>query len=154
MLLSVEAVSGPQWADHAREVLQRTGHHKGAARDKLIELLSRQRCALSALEIEDALRSPGGCEQPVGRASVYRALELLHDHELIKRLDLGDGIARYELADPAGEHHHHLVCENCGRLVAFDDPALERVIDEVSHRLGVRVEHHEVVLRGACEDCD
>jgi Fur family ferric uptake transcriptional regulator len=153
MLGSVEAVSG-QWAEHARDVLQRAGHHKGAARDRLIELLSRQDCALSALEIEDALRNPPAGERPVGRASVYRALELLHDHELIKRLDLGDGVARYEFADPAGEHHHHLVCDRCGRLVAFDDPGLERAIDQVSERLGVRVEHHEVVLRGACEDCD
>jgi Fur family ferric uptake transcriptional regulator len=148
----VQAVSG-QWAEHARGVLQRAGHHKGAARDRLIELLSREDCALSALEIEDALRRPAAGERPVGRASVYRALELLHDHELIKRLDLGDGVARYEVADPAGEHHHHLVCDSCGRLVAFDDPALERAIDEVSERLGVRVEQHEVVLRGACENC-
>jgi Fur family ferric uptake transcriptional regulator len=154
MLGDVEAVAGTKWADHAREVLQRAGHHKGAARERLIELLSRQDCALSALEIEDALREPVARERPVGRASVYRALELLHDHELINRLDLGDGVARYEPADPAGEHHHHLVCDRCGRLVAFDDPALERAINEVSERLGVRVEHHEVVLRGSCEDCD
>ncbi len=154
MLRSVQTASGPGWADHAHDVLQRAGHHKGAARDKLIELLSRQDCALSALQIEDALRSPERGQRPVGRASVYRALELLHDHELIKRLDFGDGVARYELADPAGEHHHHLICESCGRLVAFDDPGLERAIHKASDRLGVRVEHHEVVLRGACEDCD
>lgn len=154
MLGDVNALSEPEWVDHARAVLQRAGHHKGAARDKLIELLSHQDCALSAFEIEEALRKPNVGERPIGRASVYRALELLHDHELIKRLDLGDGVARYELADPAGEHHHHLVCENCGRLVAFDDPALEHAIHQVSERLGVRVEQHEVVLRGACADCD
>jgi Fur family transcriptional regulator, ferric uptake regulator len=140
-----------QWADHARAVLERSGHHRGAARERLIELLSTQRCALSAQEIEDALR---GGERAVGRASIYRALDLLYDHELINRLDVGDGIARYELADPAGEHHHHLVCEGCGRLVAFDDPGLERAINRVSERLGVRVNHHDVVLRGACEDCE
>jgi Fur family ferric uptake transcriptional regulator len=145
------AQTGLEWADHARKVLERSGHHRGAARERLIELLSRQQCALTAQEIEDALR---GGERGVGRASIYRALELLYDHELVNRLDVGDGIARYELADPAGEHHHHLVCEGCGRLVAFDDPGLERAIDRVSERLGVRVNHHDVVLRGACEDCD
>ena len=143
--------TGPEWADHARDVLERSGHHRGAARERLIELLSQQQCALSAQEIEDALR---GGARGVGRASIYRALELLYDHELINRLDVGDGIARYELADPAGDHHHHLVCEGCGRLVAFDDPGLERAIDRVSERLGVRVNHHDVVLRGACEDCE
>jgi Fur family ferric uptake transcriptional regulator len=154
MLRDVETRTVSQWADHARDVLQRSGHHKGAARERLIELLSHQDCALSAQEIEDALRSGTGDERPVGRASIYRALELLHDHELINRLDLGDGTARYELADPAGEHHHHLVCDRCGRLVAFDDPALEQAIDRVSERLGMRVNSHDVVLRGACADCD
>jgi Fur family transcriptional regulator, ferric uptake regulator len=151
MLGAVETQTGEQWADHARRVLGRSGHHRGAARERLIELLSTQRCALSAHEIEDALR---GGERGVGRASIYRSLELLYDHELINRLDLGDGVARYEIADPAGEHHHHLVCDRCGRLVAFDDPALERAIDRVSARLGMRVNSHDVVLRGECEDCE
>jgi Fur family ferric uptake transcriptional regulator len=145
------ADQGEQWADHALGVLERSGHHRGAARERLIELLGTQSCALSAQEIEDALRSG---ERGVGRASIYRALELLSDHELINRLDLGDGVARYERADPAGEHHHHLVCDRCGRLVAFDDPGLERAIDRVSQRLGMRVNSHDVVLRGECEQCE
>jgi Fur family ferric uptake transcriptional regulator len=143
-------MSGEVWAAHAREVLRRAGHHRGAARDRLIELLSRQPCALSALEIEDGLRAAGA----VGRASVYRALELLYDHDLVSRLDLGDGVARYEPADPAGEHHHHhLVCEDCGQLVPFDDPGLERSISQLSRRLGFRTREHEVTLRGSCPDC-
>jgi Fur family transcriptional regulator, ferric uptake regulator len=132
-------------------VLHRAGHHKGAARDELIELLARQDCALSALEIEDALRRRG--ERRVGRASVYRVLELLQEHDLVNRLDVGDGIARYELADPAGEHHHHLLCEGCGQLVPFHDPALERSIHRLSDRLGFRTTDHEVTLRGNCPDC-
>ena len=81
---------------------RQAGHHKGAARDELIELLSHQDCALSALEIEDALRRGPGGVRGVGRASVYRVLELLQEHDLVNRIDVGDGIARYELVDPAG----------------------------------------------------
>ena len=145
-----------EWAVHARQVLRRAGHHRGAARERLIDLLARQDCALSALELEDGLRSvsAGGRERPVGRASVYRALELLHDHELVSRLDLGDGVARYEPVDPGGEHHHHhLVCDQCGQLVPFDDPALERSINQLSRRLGFVTKDHEVTLRGNCPDC-
>jgi Fur family ferric uptake transcriptional regulator len=140
-----------EWADHAHWVLRRSGRHRGAARERLIELFSRQDCALSAQQIEDRLR---GGERGVGRASIYRALELLNDQQLITRLDLGDGIARYERAEPGGEHHHHLICDHCGQLVAFDDPGLERAIDRISDRLGMRVNHHDVVLRGACPDCE
>lgn len=146
-------ISGSAWAEHAHLVLERSGRHRGAARDRLIELFSQRDCALTAQEIEDLL---GREEQRpvVARASIYRALELLSDRALITRLDFGDGIARYERAAPDGEHHHHLLCDSCGRLVAFDDPGLERAIHRVSQRLGMHVNHHDVVLRGACSDCD
>ncbi len=147
------AQADPDWAVHARDVLRQAGHHKGAARDELIELLSRQDCALSALEIEDALRRSAGGVRGVGRASVYRVLELLQEHDLVNRIDVGDGIARYELVDPAGHHHHHLLCEECGQLVPFHDPDLERSIERLSRRLGFRTDDHEVVLRGTCSRC-
>jgi len=156
MLGGVEQQNGSEWAVHARQVLRRAGHHRGAARERLIDLLARQDCALSALEIEDGLRSAGAGagERAVGRASVYRALELLHDHDLVSRLDLGDGVARFEPVDPGGEHHHHhLVCDRCGQLVPFDDPALERSISQLSRRLGFVTKEHEVTLRGNCPDC-
>lgn len=81
-------------------------------------------------------------------------LDLLVDHGLVERVAVGPGQARFERMHPSGEHHHHLVCDQCGRLVAFDDPALEQAIDDLSERLGVRVEHHDVVLWGACERCE
>ena len=139
------------WSDHARLVLRRAGLRPGRARDRVIDLLGDQSCALTAVEIEDALRLQG---HRTGRASVYRALDQLVEHGLVERVAVDRDQARFERVLPSGEHHHHLVCDRCGRLVAFDDPGLERAINRVSRRLGVRVDHHEVVLRGACEDCD
>jgi Fur family ferric uptake transcriptional regulator len=139
------------WSEHVHAVLARAGLRRGGARERIIELLGSESCALSAVEIEDALRSRG---ERIGRASIYRVLELLIEHGLVERVTVDQGLSRFERILPTGEHHHHLVCDRCGRLVAFDDPGLERAIDRVSARLGVRVEHHEVVLRGACEDCD
>jgi Fur family ferric uptake transcriptional regulator len=80
-------------------------------------------------------------------------LDLLVEHGLAERLDVGDGQARFERSHPDGEHHHHLVCDRCGRLVAFDDPGLEQAIDRLSDRLGVRIDSHDVLLRGACQRC-
>jgi Fur family transcriptional regulator, ferric uptake regulator len=139
-----------EWADHARGVLDRSGHRKARARDALIDLLAGQQCALSALEIEDRLRES---EKPVARASIYRILELLGEHGLIARLELGDGTTRYELVDPGGEHHHHLLCGSCGSVVPFDDRDLERAIERLSRRLEFRPHDHEVVLHGACRAC-
>jgi len=145
------ALEAATWSDHAHVVLRRAGLRPGRARARIIQLLASESCALSAVEIEDALRSQG---RRTGRASIYRALDQLAEHGLVERVAVDRDQARFERVLPSGEHHHHLVCDRCGRLVAFDDPGLERAINRVSRRLGVRVDHHEVVLRGACEDCD
>jgi Fur family ferric uptake transcriptional regulator len=139
------------WSEHAHAVLTGAGLRRGGAREQVIELLAQEPCALSAVEIEDALRAHGG---RIGRASIYRVLELLVEHGLVERVAVGHGLSRFERVLASGHHHHHLLCDQCGRLVAFDDAGLERAIDRVSERLGVRVEHHEVTLRGACADCD
>jgi Fur family ferric uptake transcriptional regulator len=140
-----------QWSEHVHGVLARAGLKRGGARDRIIDLLAGQPCALSAIEIEDKLRAQG---RPTARASIYRVLDLLVEHGLAERVAVGEGQARFEPLDPGGHHHHHLVCEQCGRLVAFDDPGLERAIDSLSGRLGVRVQSHDVLLRGACGRCD
>lgn len=147
---AMSGVSGPEWAEHARAVLDQAGHHRGGARNAIIDLLSSQSCALSALEIEDRLRVGERC---VARASIYRILDLLQERGLVARLELGDGATRYELIDPAGTHHHHLLCDSCGRLVPFDDGDLERSIDRLSRRLGFATHDHEVILRGDCSAC-
>lgn len=139
-----------EWAEHARVVLAQAGHRRGGARDAIIDLLAEQPCALSAIQIEDRLRASN---RGVSRASIYRILELLQERGLVARLELGDTTARYELLDPGGEHHHHLLCDSCGSLVPFDDSDLERSIDRVSRRLGFRTHGHEVILRGDCASC-
>jgi Fur family ferric uptake transcriptional regulator len=138
------------WTKHTLAVLDAAGYRSGGARRAVVELLGRQNCCLSAQQIFDRLRA---ARRPVGIASVYRTLETLADLRLVKRVDAGDGIARYEPARPDGDHHHHLVCRDCGKVEAFADPRLERAINTVADGLGYNVDEHEVVLTGACSDC-
>jgi len=138
------------WTGHALEALDGAGYRRGGARRAVVELLGRQNCCMSAHEIHDRLRR---ARRPVGIASVYRALETLTDLRLVKRVDAGDGVARFEPARPDGDHHHHLVCRDCGKVEAFSDERLERAIDKVAGGLGYSVDEHEVVLTGACSDC-
>src|SRR5919199_221324 len=56
-------------------------------------------------------------------------------------------------ADPSGEHHHHAICDRCGKMDAFEDPELERVLEGVASRLGYEAGGHDLVLHGACPDC-
>ena len=139
-----------EWSDHVRATLQTAGLKRGGARERVIDVLADQSCALSANEIEDRLRDAG---QPTARASIYRTLDLLVDYGVVERVTTGGGRAAFEPLRSEG-HHHHLVCDQCGRLVAFNDAGLEREIDKLSDRLGVRVESHDVLLRGGCGSCD
>jgi Fur family ferric uptake transcriptional regulator len=116
-----------------------------------VEKLSAQKCCLTAQEIFDQLREDG---RAVGIASVYRVLEVLAELGLVQRVDVGDGAARFEPAYPSGEHHHHLLCSNCGDVVAFEDAALERVILKLGERLDAVIEGHDVVLHGVCAACN
>jgi Fur family transcriptional regulator, ferric uptake regulator len=137
------------WAEHAREELRRAGHRSGGARTAVLDQIARQDCCVTAQEIFDSLRAEG---RDAGMASVYRALDLLTRLGLVHRVEVADA-AGYEPALPSGVHHHHVVCERCGKVSSFEDEGLERAIDRVAGRLEFDVDAHDVVLRGACEDC-
>jgi Fur family transcriptional regulator, ferric uptake regulator len=139
-----------QWADRAEAALAAAGHRRGGARRAVLELLGGQECALTAQEIEDRLR---GSRRPASRASIYRVLDELEGLRLVQRVETGQAMVRYERVCEAGEHHHHLVCERCGIVIPFSDPALERAISSISERVPLAVSEHEIVLRGQCRDC-
>ena len=138
------------WSEVALRVLGEGGRRPGGARRAVVGLLARQDCCLSAQEIAERLREEG---DRVGTASVYRALDLLHSAGLVQRVELGEGGTRYEALIPGGDHHHHVVCDRCGRITPFEDRALERAIDRLGTRLHHRVSGHEIVLRGECPRC-
>jgi Fur family ferric uptake transcriptional regulator len=141
---------GSTWSTAAVANLQAQGLRNGGARRTVIEHLGAQPCCRSAQEIFDGIRAAGG---RVGIASVYRALDQLVELELVQRVELGDGIARFEPSHHDGDHHHHLVCDDCGRVEPFSDPGLERALEQAARRLDYGMRAHEVVLHGACDDC-
>ena len=139
-----------RWAEHARRELSRAGHRAGGAREEVLALLARQDCCLSA---QEHLRPPAQRRQVASgsRASTARST-CSPSSSSCTGIDV-DGTACFEPADPSGEHHHHAICDRCGKMDAFEDAELERLIDDVAERLGYAVGGHDIVLRGACPDC-
>jgi Fur family transcriptional regulator, ferric uptake regulator len=135
-----------KWTDLANQALSAAGFRSGGGRRQVLELLGSQDCALTALEIDRRLPE-------VGRATVYRALDQLESLGLVHKVELGGEAAGYERFDPQGDHHHHIVCERCGRVVAFEDEGLERAIVALAERPDFTVSSHEVTLRGECANC-
>jgi Fur family ferric uptake transcriptional regulator len=147
---TLKAQTHDDWAERAGARLAAAGYRRGGARNRLIGLLAAQHCALSAVELQAALEQE---DRRVSRASIYRILEELERAELVVRIEVGQGIVRFEPLRHGAGHHHHLVCDRCGRLMPFADEALERELVRVSTRVPLRVAEHEVILRGACDSC-
>jgi Fur family ferric uptake transcriptional regulator len=139
-----------RWADHALRTMERAGYRSSAPRAEVVAALDELDCGTSARELADRLRARGS---GVGVASIYRTLELLDRLRLVQRFEVGEGGARYEPAQPGGEHHHHLVCQSCGDVAVFEDPELERAIERLALRVDFAVDGHDVVLRGECPAC-
>lgn len=138
------------WAEHALSTLHEAGHRRGGARTAVVEALAGHDCAVTAIELDDELRRR---KPAVARASVYRALEQMEELGLVRRIEVCRGTAGYERVDPAGHHHHHAICRDCGRMVPFEDRSLEQAIDRLSQSIAFEVAEHDVVLKGRCERC-
>lgn len=133
------------WLEHADRRLREAGLRTSAGRGAVLEKLADKRCLVSAQQLAHELREEGGAGS---QATVYRTLETLHGLGLLHRFDGGDGVARFEPADPTGDHHHHLVDEQTGEVVSFEDRELEDALAGLGKRLGVEITGHDVILRG------
>ena len=145
-----KAPTTSDWRGSARAALSDAGYRAGGAREAVVGLLGQQSCCLTAQEISDRLRGSG---EDVGIASIYRALDLLHEMGLVPRVEFGEGTARYEPVVPGGEHHHHAVCDRCGRVTAFEDDRLERHLERLAGRLRHSMSGHDLVIHGDCARC-
>jgi Fur family ferric uptake transcriptional regulator len=138
------------WVGHAQQELEREGYRLSAPRTAVVRTLAELGCSVTAKEIADRLHGQG---QDVGVASIYRTLELLDKLRLTRRVDAAEGVARYEPLEPSGEHHHHIVCDTCGEVAAFEDSDLERAIERLAGRVEFSIDAHDVTLRGECPAC-
>ena len=104
---------------------------------------------LSVGDIERALREQG---VKAGKATVYRTLDLLVKAGLVREHDFGEGFKRYEPI--VGENHHeHLICVNCGKVVEFSSDRIERMKQLIADQYGFRHHHHRLEIYGVCRDC-
>ncbi|MCU1377542.1 MAG: Fe2+/Zn2+ uptake regulation protein [Acidimicrobiales bacterium] len=92
------------------------------------------------------------------QSSAYRNLAVLEQAGAVHRIVTSADFARYELAEDLTEHHHHLICSNCGTVEDFTaPPALERslhkAVHEVEESTGFAAEHHRLDLVGTCKSC-
>ena len=135
-------------AEEMLDALDRAGVRLTGPRRKLAALIERREGHFTAA---DLLKDAGRRRMGIGRATVFRLLELLRDQGFVERIDLPDGTHAYIPCEPT--LHHHLVCLNCGATTDVDDCGIEAVTREAARRSGFKIEQHRLELFGRCPDC-
>ncbi len=91
-----------------------------------------------------------GIHSNIGYTTVYRTMKLLCDAGLAIERHFDDGVTRYEVEH---EHHDHLVCLRCGKIVEFECQMIESAQDDIANKYGFRLLRHRHELYGHCPDC-
>src|SRR5436305_674307 len=101
---------------------------------------------------EQLLAWSRGRDKSVSRATVYRTLPLLTDSGLLREMDFGKD---YKFYDPNYAHHprhNHIICQDCEKIVEFESEKIEKLENQISHRLGFAVKTHRLQISGSCEE--
>jgi len=145
---------GPPWW-HSR--FRQRGFRVTLGRDALLNVLTRAQKHLSAEEIYLAVREK---YPSIGLTSIYRTLEILIRMGLVQKFDFGDGRSRYELTGTAQrDHHHHLICTQCGRVIDYRDFMDEELeflkITErgLAKKYHFDISGHLIQFYGICDQC-
>ena len=132
--------------------LKEAGLKATQPRLKVLSVLEQnQERHMSAEDVYRALMTAG---DDLGLATIYRVLTQFESAGLVIRHHFAEGHAVFEL--DSGEHHDHIVCIDCGRVVEFVDNTIERRQIRIAKERGYRLADHSLVLHAHCErkDCD
>jgi Fur family ferric uptake transcriptional regulator len=136
-------------ADRITQVLERAGYQATPNRRLVAQLVAESGGHFTAADLLERGRRE---RVNIGRATIFRALELLTSLHVVERLDLPTGAHAYVVCEP-DKHHHHLVCSGCGRNEDIADGELAGLVDEIGRRNGYRIESHRLELFGTCPQC-
>ena len=128
--------------------LERSGHRVTEPRRSVAELIAKRRGHFTAADLIDDARNQ---RLGLGRATIFRALELFTELGVLERLDLPSGEHAYVPCEPV--HHHHVVCSRCGRTTEVEDCGMQAVAEEVARQTGYRIDSHRLELYGLCAAC-
>ena len=132
-------------------------HRWTAPREAILQLLSSSSKHMSAKEIYATTHRhyPG-----IGMTTVYRTLDLLHRMGLIHKFAVGDGHSKYEFAsDETKEHHHHLICTNCGKIIDYSEfvneelALVKKIEGQLSAKYNFKINDHNIEFMGLCQKC-
>jgi len=134
-------------SEHILEQLKLHGQRLTDARQAMIRLFVKHAMPLSADQVHAKLAGT-----TVNRTTVYRELAFLETQGVIRKVELGDRISRYEIVDES--HHHHVVCTNCKRVEDVEaDADFETQEQKLAQKTGFSITGHSLEFFGVCPAC-
>jgi len=130
------------------DALDRAGYRLTEPRRAVATLIAGRDGHFTAADLEEDARAR---HLPIGRATIFRALDLFTELEVVERVDLPDGGHAYVPCEPV--HHHHVICTNCGRATEIEDVGIEALLEAVKRETGYDVSSHRLELFGLCPIC-
>ena len=131
------------------EHIQRLGLRRTAQRDLIMGIFLQTE---EHLTIEDLHWLVHKKDPTVGHTTVYRTLKLLTEAGLAREVRFGDNKTYYE-HHYNHEHHDHMICTECGKVIEFFSPEIEAMQDTAAEGFGFKPTHHSLRLWGICADC-
>lgn len=116
----------------------------------IVNAFAREKGHVSA---EDLYRHIHKTTTSIGSATVYRTLKLLADAGLASGKNFGDGFVRFECCLRSAEHHDHLICTRCGKIVEFKNSTIEKLQETVAREHGFLITDHSLDIYGVCQSC-
>ncbi len=132
-----------------RERILRSGRRITPQRDAIAGILERAEQPVSAQELCDAV---GEVDPQIGRATVFRTLQSLMEAGLVQRITIPGAETRYLLCSTA-EHHHHLVCRECGAVEELPERGVASFLARVEREHRFLVDHATFDVYGTCARC-
>ena len=135
--------------DNFKTVLRKEGHKITPQRIAVLEEIIKDKGHRESEDIYLAIKSG---KTYVSRATVYRTLNILVQNQFVRKLNLGDGRARYE-SKINSQHHDHLVCITCRKIIEFMDPNIEMLQEKIANKYQFSLKRHVHQLFGICKKC-
>ncbi len=129
--------------------VSKIGLKNSIQKDYILKTLYFSTEHLTAEEISNKIKQ--NYNVSIGIATVYRAMKFFSDLKLVNQLDIGDGAIRYELN--TSEHHDHLICMSCGKIVEFTDDFIELNQIKIAEKNNFILKEHVMTIYGLCENC-
>ncbi|NKN31612.1 ferric iron uptake transcriptional regulator [Marichromatium bheemlicum] len=129
--------------------IKRAGLKVTAPRVKILGILEKSR--KRHLSAEDVYKQLLSQDEEVGLATVYRVLTQFESAGLVCRRNFEGGQSVFELN--SGDHHDHLVCVKCGKVVEFVDPIIEERQSQIAAEKDFHIQDHSLVIYGVCAAC-